>query len=80
MVDGGHLENLQTKNRDISKTVRPIMTKFCTMTHISRPELTSCSENQTFKNLRWWMAAILKFVKCDMQATDFGKIWYGDAY
>ena len=67
MTDGGLLEN--RKNRDISETVWPILTKFCMMAHISSLELTGCSKNHTFKNLRWQTAAILKIVKCDISAT-----------
>jgi len=64
MADSGIL-----KNCDISKTVWPILTKCCMMTHISPPELTSCSKHQIFKNPRWRTAAILKIVKCDIWAT-----------
>jgi len=39
------------------------------MTRISSPELTGCSKNQMFKNPRWWTAAILKIVKCNISAT-----------
>jgi len=41
------------------------MTKFCLMAH----EITSCWKSQSFKNIRWRMAAILKIVKCDILAT-----------
>jgi len=67
MADCGHLEN--KKNRDISETVWPILTKFWTMAHISPPKLTSWSKYQTFKNPRWWTATIVKIVKCDISAT-----------
>jgi len=43
MADGGHLENRQIMIC-ISKTVWPILLKFCTMTIINPPELTSCSK------------------------------------
>jgi len=39
------------------------------MAHISPPELTNCSKNQTFKNPRCWTADILKIVKCGISST-----------
>ena len=45
------------------------MLKICMMTHISPPEITSCSQNQTFKNPRWRTADILKIVKYDISET-----------
>jgi len=44
------------------------------MTHIIHPELTSSSKSQTFKNPRWWTAAILKNVKCDSRNCKTAKI------
>jgi len=38
------------------------------MTHISRAVFNSCSKYK-FKNQRWWLAAILKTVKCNNSAT-----------
>jgi len=60
---------LKIENRDISKTVWPILMKFYMMAHINPPEVTSWSENQTFKNPRWRTAAILKNVEYDISAT-----------
>jgi len=39
--DGRWRPSSKSKNRDISEIVWPILTKFCTMAHISPPELTS---------------------------------------
>jgi len=49
--DGGRRRrpSSKSKNCDISKTVWPILLRFCTITHISSPELTSCS-----KKLKFW--------------------------
>jgi len=60
---------LKIKNRDIYKTVYPILMKFCTMAHFSSPELTSCSKNSIFKNPNWQTAIILTIVKCDISAS-----------
>jgi len=56
-------------NIEKSRYLRPILTKFCMVAHISPPELTSCSKNKTFKNPSSWTAAILKIVKCDISAN-----------
>jgi len=53
----------------ITKTVWLILLKFCIMARISPPEITICLKNQTFKNLSWQMAAILKIDKRDISAT-----------
>jgi len=47
MADGGHLET--SKNCDYPKTVWKILLKFCAITHISFPDLTSCSKNKFIK-------------------------------
>ena len=78
-ADGAHLEN-----QKIAISPQPfgrIWWNFA-WRHISSPELTSCYKNQTFKNLRWRTAAILKIVKfpyISNLSTNFGEILYGDA-
>ena len=65
MADGRRLE----EKINCSATVWPISTKFCILTHIGPPNPKHCSKNQIFKNPRWWTAAILKNVKCNIFAT-----------
>jgi len=50
-------------------TVRPLWTKFCTLTHIGPPNPKECSKNKFSKNPIWWTAAILKNVKCDISTA-----------
>ena len=66
ILDGGRRPSWKSKNCDISKTVWPMLLKFRTITHISSPELTSCSKKLSFKNPRWWRATILIIAKCDI--------------
>jgi len=39
--DGGRQPSGKSNNHDMSETVWPILTKFCTMAHINPPEVTS---------------------------------------
>jgi len=67
--DGRWRPSWKSKNCDISENVWPILMKFWIMAHITHPKPTSWSKCQTFKNPRWWMAAILKNIECDISAT-----------
>jgi len=67
--DDGRRLSWKSKNRNILASILLILTKFCRMAHINPLEVISWSKNQTFKNPRWWTAAILKIVKCDISAT-----------
>jgi len=75
-----HLEN--HKNRDISATVRPIITKFGTLMQnvsLNPPRLL---KKLNFTNPRWRTAAILRTVTSYYLSnllTDFDEIWHGDA-
>jgi len=68
VADGYHLEN--RRNCNISKTVWPILTKFCLVVHTGPLGHNGSSQIQIFKNPRQWMAAILKTVKRNIFATN----------
>jgi len=52
---------LEIKKCYISKTIWPIMMKFCTATHTA----LAAVQNFKFKNPRWHISAMLKIGVCD---------------
>jgi len=66
VADGRHLEN--QKSYDISKTVWPILTKIYPMMHIDPPDHI-CSKAPIFRNPRWWTAANLKTIRCNISKS-----------
>jgi len=58
---------LKIKNRDISETIWPILTKFARWHILVLQRLPAVEKTQTFKNTRW--RTILKIVKCVISAT-----------
>ena len=75
-IYGRRLLTWKSKNRNISETVWTILTIFCTVAHISLPNLDGYSKIQILKNRRWRTAAVMKTVKLDISAIASPNRWH----